>query len=290
MVPVVRIIPERTIDAWTSSAVLGREPRALVWAPTHPAQAGAGSQPWHFPIASFDPPGKLLVLQNKALIAQATPHCFPKVSVELAQLARLVDLEVDGLPIFYGLPGLCDVDIPSPLPQDDLGAHALLRLRPHFDRWQRLVRPLELFALRPVMKAVAANRRMTSLHTLALVGFPPLRAFLSDTQAGPWGRNLPTDSDSRAAWLLPPFKPDPIVREAVRRAARMGQASASVLKRRLLDIYALPDVRARLADLHTEPARVDMHLNRTIWLVLPALQRDQDRPEVSVKEPAATIR
>ena len=173
MMPAVRIIPERTIDAWTSSAVLDREPRALVWAPTPPAQARSGCQPWHFPIGAFDLPGKLLVLQNKALIARPDPHCFPKVSVDLAQLARLVDLEVDGLPVFYGLPGLCDVDLPSSLSQEDLSARALLRLHPGFDRWQRLVRPLELLALTPVMKAIVANRRVMTLNTL---GSGPLPA------------------------------------------------------------------------------------------------------------------
>ncbi|MGH2556489.1 MAG: hypothetical protein ACRDHO_12325 [Actinomycetota bacterium] len=229
-------------------------------------------------------------MQNKALIARAAPHCFPKVTIELAQLARLVDLEADGLPIFYGLPGLCDVDLPSHLPGEDLGARALLRLRPHFDRWQRLVRPLELFALRPVMKAIVANRRMMTLDTLALFRFPPLRAFLSDTRAGPWGRELPTDADGRARPLLPPFKPDRIVRDAVRQAACMGQASPSILKQRLIDIYSQPDLCSRTADVRTEPVRVDLHLNRTVWLVLPALELDQNGQKDSIKELASTIR
>jgi hypothetical protein len=277
--PAVRIIPERTIDAWTSSAILAREPHALVWAPTPPAPAAQGTQPWHFPIGAFDPPSKLLVLENKALIGRLGAHHLPKVCLELDQLARLIDLEVDGLPILYGLPGLCDMDLPSLIPREELGGRAALRFRPHFDRWQRLVRPLELLALRPVMKAMAANRHRMTLNTLALVGFPPLRAFLSDTQQGSWGRNLLTDPQDRADPLLPPFKPDPIVNYAVRRAACMGHECPAILKRRLIDIYAQPDVRARIEDRNGEPVRVDAHLSRTIWMVLPTVHKNPDHRE-----------
>jgi hypothetical protein len=286
MAQIVRIIPERTIDAWTSSAILDREPRALVWAPTPPGHVVAGSQPWHFPIGAFDPPGKLLVLTNKALIGRVAPCHFPKISVELDQLARLVDLELDGLPILYGLPCLYDRDVPDPLPHQDFGAHALLRLRPHFDRWQRIVRPLELFSLRPVLKAVVANRRTMTLNTLSLVGFPSLRALLSNTGGAPWGKNLPADPNSRGKPLLPPFKPDSIVKHAVRLAACMGQATPSEMERRLRQIYSQPDIQARMADRQPESAHVDVHLNRTIWLMLPALQRDRDSREAPVKVPA----
>ena len=64
----------------------------------------------------------------------------------------------------------------------------------------------------------------------------------------------------------------------------MGQANPSVLKQRLLDVYAQLDLRARMANLNSECVRVDVHLNRTIWLVVPALQRDQDPEEVRIKE------
>lgn len=282
--PVVRIIPERTIDAWTCSAILDREPRALVWAPTPQPQGRARRQPWHFPIASFDPPGKLLVLQNKALIARSNPHCFPKVSVDLAQLARLVDLEVAGLPVFYGLPGLWGEDLLSPFVQEDLSVPALLKLRPSFDRWQRLVRPLELCSLRPVMKAIVGDRRGVTLNTLSLVGFPPLRAFLSDTREGPWGRDLPTDPDDRTRSFLSELRPDCVVRDAVRRAASMGQAGPTVLRQRLLDFYDQPKGRAETADPRAEPISVDVQLSRTIWLLLPTLERDQDRHEASTRE------
>ncbi|HEV8420801.1 MAG TPA: hypothetical protein VGR13_05545, partial [Actinomycetota bacterium] len=111
--------------------------------------------------------------------------------------------------------------------------------------------------------------------------------FLSNTQGDSWGRNLPTDRQSRANPLLPPFKPDPIIKDAVRRTACMGQESPAVLKRRLLDIYAQPDMRARIAALKSEPGRVDLHLSGTIWLVLPALHRDPDR-HVPIEELTVT--
>lgn len=275
--PVVRIIPERTVDAWTSSAIVRRAPGALIWAPTPPAQAAAGTQPWDFAIEAFGPPGKLLVLENKALIGQPTPNYVPKVRLEIDQLARLIDLEAVGLPIFYGLPGLIEADLPRPMPPENFAARAMLRLRPRFDRWQRMVRPAELFGLRQVTQAIVAHRRTTTLHTSALFHFPSLRQLLADALACQQGKNLPEDPEGRRRPILPPFKPDSIVKDAVRRLAGMGEASPSEVIRRLHEIYSQPDVRARIADLQAEPARVEVHLNRTIWLVLPLPQRTPER-------------
>jgi hypothetical protein len=152
----------------------------------------------------------------------------------------------------------------------------LLRLEPQFDRWQRIVRPLELLALRPVMKAVVAHQQRMTLNTLSLVRFPPLRALLSSTGIAPWGKELPCDPESRTRPLLPPFKPDAVVREATREAATMGEATPSDMRRRLGEIYARPDVCARIADSAEGSSRVDMHLARTIWMVVPALRREPD--------------
>jgi hypothetical protein len=281
LAPIVRIIPERTIDAWTSSAILVREPRALIWAPTSPGQPTAGSQPWHFAIAAFDPPGKLLVLANKALLGRAAPHHFPKVSVELGQLARLVDLELEGLPILYGLPCLYDGEVSGPEPHEGLSAHALLRLKTQFDRWLRIVRPLELLAVRPVMKAVAASRHRMTLSTLSLVGFPPLRELLSSIGTAPWGKYLPGNPESRTWPLLPLLRPDAVVKDAVRQAASMGEATASEMDRRLNTIFEQTRVRPR-RDESWAPPRVDMHLARTIWIVLPAPQRPPEGQAIPV--------
>ena len=47
-------------------AITTREPRALIWAPTPPAQAPKGNQPWDFAVEGS--PAKLLVIENKSLI------------------------------------------------------------------------------------------------------------------------------------------------------------------------------------------------------------------------------
>lgn len=280
----IRIIPERTIDAWTSSAILDREPRALVWAPTPPRRARNGHRPWHPPFGPVDHPGKLLAIQNKALIARMNSISFPKVSIDLGQLARLVDLETQGVPIFYGLPCLWGVHLSDLLLNEDLRAHDLSSLRQRFVRWQRVVRPLEVLAMGPVLKAVAASRRVMTLDTLALVDFSSLRAFLSDTLADPWGLDLPTDQDFRARPLVAVFKPEPIVTEAVRRVACMGPASPSGLRQRLLDLYAEPHARALLEDLGADPTRADLHLGRIMWLVLPTPQPMQDHHQEPIRE------
>ena len=90
-----------------------------------------------------------------------------------------------------------------------------------------------LVTLRPVMKAIAANQQRMTLNTLSLVGFPPLRALLSSTGMAPWGQELPSDPESRTRPLLPPFKPDCIVKEAIQKAASMGEVTPSEMRRRL---------------------------------------------------------
>jgi hypothetical protein len=183
-------VPERTIDAWTSSVITSRESRALLWAPTPPAQAPGGGQPWD--IAAELTPAKLLVIENKSLINSSTVGIATRIQIDMQQLLRFLSLGVlDGLPVFYGLPGPQPHNLPFPVPPEIFVQREAWRLNPPFQTWERMVRPTELLMFAPVLAAFQATQSTATINTAFFHPFRSLLDLLEAVLACTEGARLP---------------------------------------------------------------------------------------------------
>lgn len=260
----IRVIPERTVDAWLSWEVLRSIPRALLWAPTPPAQAANAPQPWDFGVAGIDEPRKLFVVETKALIGYEDSPYLPKVSLRLPQLSVLATIAAaNDPPVFYGLPLLDAAELPTPLLPESPPQRAILRLEPPFAEWLRMFTPFELMAHPEVAAAIADSARSSvSLLTSDLAGGDSLGDFLAKVKrceigrryevqdTGPIMRVVPSESRARSA-----------AREAVK-----GSLSSHAIQDRLATItYEVSDMQPSAS----ESLWKENHLARTIWTWAP---------------------
>jgi hypothetical protein len=268
-----RLIPERTIDAWTSVAINEVDPDALIWAPTPNAQAS--NQPWDLAVQAFGSPTKLLAFENKALETRLLQTGWrPSVLIRWDQLLALLELHyLRALPVFYGLPGLKEPAVQT-LPPDDFAARAEARYKPlPFAEWQRVLTPGDVLAVLPararrslvknIQAAITAGDPVVKgggrIPTDLLDGFPTLAEHLdaardcltgrliNPTDTGPVLGATMTDAD-RVSSLGPIVARLALGRELVGEAVAgaISQAAGSVLP---------PDRRRR----------VGRHLMRTVW-------------------------
>jgi hypothetical protein len=269
---IVRLIPERTIDAWTSSAVTDWNPHALIWAPAPPAQAAGRDQPWDFAVEDFAPPAKLLVLENKCLLGfEQVPH-NPRVRLELEQFIRLLSLDALGLPVFYCLPGLGEADLPVPMPPETYANRAGLRLAPQFAVWHRALRPLELVLLPRVQTALLGGWRSVTLRTNALSGGRSLGDLLRTISACQAGQSLSKGDGGEIRPILPPLLPKRDIDYALRRtAATLSGATARLGAEEVSSILLSYLEPGRTREVRSKRARNEAtsHLGRTIWVVAP---------------------
>lgn len=143
----VRILPERTVDAWFAWKVIAEFPDVLLWAPSPPAQAAEATQPWDFAAGGLASVNKLFIVETKALIGYEESPYHPKVPIDLAQLCVLALLEHDNqIPIFYAIPGITEAALPVPLPLESPPERASLRMSPRFGSWLMMLRPGEVLA------------------------------------------------------------------------------------------------------------------------------------------------
>jgi hypothetical protein len=190
----VAVIPERTIDAWTSAEILSFDPFARVWAPTPRSQANR--EIWDYAVSAGRENEKLFVLENKGLF-QDNPSSATHVTIDLVQLARLATLAVaNRLPAFYGLPAITDLDARSSPPEGVVG-RATLRTSPRtFGEWHR-VGPAEDLVVQPrVWAAFGRRRRSCRMHVSDFPPFDGFRRFLARTVTCDHGWNLSTKAYS----------------------------------------------------------------------------------------------
>lgn len=97
----MRVLPERTTDAWTAWYLLHRFPSANLWAPTQ-------NDPLNWDFGFYAQPGKGFVLETKGVVAK--PH---RVRLQLKQLAWYADevATARSTVVYYVLP-----IFPWPLP------------------------------------------------------------------------------------------------------------------------------------------------------------------------------
>jgi hypothetical protein len=261
---IATLIPERTIDAWTSSAITARQPRALIWAPTPPAQAPTGNQPWDFAVGT---PHKLLVIENKALVDTGAQAVATRVQLGMDQLDRLFALEVlNGLPVFYGLPGLLAKQLPRPIPPEPFVERAGWRLSPPFADWQRMVRPTELLSIPQVFAAWAPRHGSVTIDNALVTPFRTLSTLLDDALGCKEGVRLP--NDPRSAWSLGSPPGDRLLGRAIDTLLREGISPSADLSGRLREVLARPDF-AEATEQQAAEQSVNLHLGRAMWFALP---------------------
>jgi len=99
-----RSLPERTVDAWVSSAVCATFPRARIWGPTQNIE----ETNWDYGLSLGD--GKLLILEDKGttgvLRKRKKPLDTHRIDIDINQLAWYCDQvePTTGVPVYYVLP------------------------------------------------------------------------------------------------------------------------------------------------------------------------------------------
>lgn len=273
----VRLIPERTIDAWTSIAVNDEDPDALIWAPTPNAQAR--NQPWDLAVEGFGPPKKVVAYENKALEGSRLQNNTWRSSVLIRwdQLLALVEFHyLRDLPVYYGLPGL-QAHVVQALPPENFAERGELRFKPQaFADWQRVLTPGEVLAVLPrrarislaknLKTAIAAEADMVkgagSIPTNAIAGYPSLAEHLDMARQCHVGRRVdPPDSG--------PFFGTAMTDKD--RVASLGPIVAGILERSQLVAEEVGAEISRSLDSLRPPSRsprVGRHLMRTVWAAL----------------------
>jgi hypothetical protein len=99
-----RSLPERTVDAWVSSAVCATFPHARIWGPTQNIE----ETNWDYGLSLGD--GKLFILEDKGTSAvhrrRKKPLDTHRIDIDLRQLAWYCDQvePATGVPVYYVLP------------------------------------------------------------------------------------------------------------------------------------------------------------------------------------------
>lgn len=257
----VRVIPERTVDAWFSWQVIRAIPQALLWAPTPPAQAAA--QPWDFVVGGFDEPHKLFVVETKALIGYEDAPLLPKVSLRLPQLLMLASLAAaNDFPVFYGLPLLPASELPTPLLPEFPPERAILRLEPPFAEWLRMFTPFELMAQPAIATALAdPTRSSVSVSTTEFIGGESLDAFLAKVKRCEIGRRYEGPGTRR---ILPVIPSELDARLAAGEAVAQSHVS-ELIRTRLAAAYEMSDTQSSASEWGWK----ENHLARTTWTWVP---------------------
>jgi len=99
-----RSLPERTVDAWVSTAICSRFPHARIWGPTQNIE----ETNWDYGLSLGD--GKLLIFEDKGTTGVARKQKQPlethRINIDIDQLSWYCN-EVEpttGVPVYYVLP------------------------------------------------------------------------------------------------------------------------------------------------------------------------------------------
>ncbi len=99
-----RSLPERTVDAWVSSAICATFPHARIWGPTQ----NIVETNWDYGLSLGD--GKLLILEDKGTTAVSRKRKKPldthRIDIHIGQLSWYCDEvePVTEVPVYYVLP------------------------------------------------------------------------------------------------------------------------------------------------------------------------------------------
>ena len=190
-----------------------------------------------------------------------------RVAVGFPQLIRLwVHDRADGLPIFYGLPGLGPDDLPTPIPPEPFVQRAGWRLRPPFDGWQRMVRPLEVLTIGKVFDAFMRGQEGVTIDTALLQPFRSLGALIDDVLGCREGRQMPPDPRA-PGWPLLRSLSDRSLSDIARRL-KTDLRSPSELPERLDELLRLPEFSEETA-LATPEVSSATQMGRLMWLAIP---------------------
>lgn len=101
-VTVIRVLPERTVDAWTAIDVVEHFPRALLWSPTQ-------NDPKNWDLAAGLGDGKIIIFENKGVCLDLNAATAYFVSIDLDQLRAYATLRHTVWPVrqqiaYYVLP------------------------------------------------------------------------------------------------------------------------------------------------------------------------------------------
>lgn len=183
-----RSIPERTVDAWVTTAVHESFPGARIWAPTQNDKSN-----WDTGVGIA---GKALILEDKATTPVKrklkAPKDFHRIDIDLGQL-RWYCKDVERLhtvPAYYVLPN-------PPWIGEPTGSDALpdqVKHQPTFATWTWVVRCHHMWAL-------LGSKKYIETHTLPASAAVTLDAFLKQVRSCQAGARIPakpTASQRRA--------------------------------------------------------------------------------------------
>lgn len=263
----IRILPERTIDAWFAARVLAGMPRALLWAPSPPAQSLTGPQPWDFATTPSESELKVFVVETKALLGNEDSPYRPRIQLRVPQLCVLAAIASSSdIPIFYALPSLREESLPVPLYPELPPLRAALRISPPFGNWLGMFSPFMLLGTPRVRDAVIKRRTTVTVNTPDLSSGMTLNSFLTQVRGCKIGKTYDT-ADSEGP-MISYFPTDD---EALNNVGNALEDSTDIsgLKERLRS-YA----GEQTSDLHDrDRAWKQNHLARTTWIWVPISPR-----------------
>ncbi len=180
--PIVRSLPEHTVDAWVAGAICSTFPHARIWAPT-PRSLRSG---WDQEAEQGEGVSFIFEIKATELVKPGNDHV---IEINRSQLERYCALSEEPAqsPIFYVLPDPPWFSAPSqntPVPGE-----ATHRTGPTpFAAWTWVVSCSDL-------RGYLAGAHSIRTSTLAARGWPTLAGFLADAKESRVGRTSPRDAE-----------------------------------------------------------------------------------------------
>lgn len=171
-----RSLPERTVDAWVTSAIVARVPQARIWAPTQVPE----DSNWDFGIGLGE--GITFILEDKGTTPTKHSHVIEIDRDQLNKYCRITESDT-GIPVYYVLPKPPWHGEPSG--RKEIPDQAVCRLEPvegGFEQWAFVIRCTDL------RKALEGARRL-STSKLPLSNSWHLAEFLREAQRGGIGKH-----------------------------------------------------------------------------------------------------
>lgn len=197
---VARSLPERTVDAWVTLAIVPEFPRAQIWTPTQVPK----DTNWDFGIHLES--GNIFILEDKATSPTKNAHT---IEIDLHQLDHYcwIDDGTRGIPVYYVLSKLSWKG--EPAGRKDIPDQVTYRLRSPsgpFDQWTYVIRCTYL--LRQLN-----GRNNINTNELPLDNSWCLACLLNDARQGSVGRHTNDTYDTG-----PADSPEPLGMRPVERA------------------------------------------------------------------------
>ena len=227
-----RSLPERTVDAWVSTAICSTFPHAQIWGPTQALDATN----WDYGLSVGD--GKIFILEDKGTYPIVRTSKFPlqahKIDFDRSQLDWYCT-EVEphwGVPVYYVMPNPPWLGPHTGLPVPHQASYRSSSAQGPFEEWAFVSRCHSL-------KKLLGTRSSLETHRLPSLGEHTLAEFLKGvrdcilgrvvsgpTRASDWNEERPDDQQENQQTL---FSQSTIGSPETRRpevAQRVGSALA----------------------------------------------------------------